>query len=109
MSLVGFLLPSQLFVKILEVLLGNHLPNRSQKLTQLVNVKYAVVVPVEKRKILLVFLLLLDGNIFLNLFLSIVIVLVDRPQQVDLSVSWYFGEVVHQGHLLSNRLSHQLQ
>lgn len=75
--------------------------NRDQKFLQLLIVKYTVIVTIEEIEVFLILLLLLRRNVFLNLLLRIVLVLVYRSQLSDLLIRRNLRQIVHQSHLLT--------
>lgn len=89
--LPDFLLPREFLVEILKILLRDHLPDRYQKLSKFLNIQDAIIIAIKQKKILLVFLLLLNGYILLDLLLSISLVLIDSPELCDLPIRWHLG------------------
>lgn len=99
----GLIGPSQLFIEIFEIVFVDHLPNRNQKLLQLLIIQNGIFVAVEKCKILLVFLLFLYGDVFLYFLFRIIFIFVDGSELGYLPVSWNLREIIHESDFLSER------
>jgi hypothetical protein len=85
------------------------LADGDEEFAQLIVVEDAVVVPVEEEEVFLILFLFFDRDVFLYFLFAVVLVLVDRSQLSDLSIGRYFGEVVHERNLFSDRFGHKFQ